>query len=317
LTDPKAGGVSRKWGLFILKAFLSAGLIWWLARQFDVTAITNSLQSMESGSAAAAFGVLLIFGVVSAERWRRICRSLRMGLTVGAAQRLFFISMFFNQTLSTTIGGDAARIWLLRAQGVATFKGVISIVQERVAGLLGLGALVAAAVVWSPAVNVWGAPILIVVGIMVALILGAAAWMPDRPSWMRKLGRACRIMRRLLFSLEGLQLLGLSIVIHGIGGAAIYLLAYALGAPLSLWVCLLVVPPTLLLATLPISIGGWGVREAALVAVLGPLGVPAPDAFMVSVAFGVMVMAAGLPGGLLWLCHHGRRVNSIPPGRRR
>ena len=317
LTVLAAMDATRMWGLFALKICLSVGLMWWFARQVDVAAIAGSLQSIKMGSAIAAFGFLLIFGVVSAERWRRICRSLKMRLSVGVAQRLFFISMFFNQTLSTTIGGDAARVWLLRAQGITTFMGVVTIVQERIAGLLGLGALVAVAVVWGPAANVWGSTILIAVGIILIVILGAAAWMPARPAWIRRLGRTCRIMRRLLLSFAGLQLLVLSIVIHGIGGVAIYLLARALGVSLELLICLFVVPPTLLLATLPISIGGWGVREAALIAVLGPLGVSTPDAFVVSVVFGVMVMAAGLPGGILWLWHHGRHVNSTPTSRRR
>ena len=106
----------------------------------------------------------------------------------------------------------------------------------------------------------------------------------------------------------------LSLVIHAIGGIAIHQVARAMGLSLDFWACLLVVPPTLLLATFPISIGGWGVREAALVAVLTPLGAPAGDAFMVSVIFGVLVMAAGLPGGVLWLFRHGAHERSIPTG---
>jgi uncharacterized membrane protein YbhN (UPF0104 family) len=60
--------------------------------------------------------------------------------------------------------------------------------------------------------------------------------------------------------------------------------------------------PVLLLAhTLPISIGGWGVREAAAVALLGMTGVDATSALLVSIMFGVLLVLATLPGALFWL----------------
>jgi glycosyltransferase 2 family protein len=307
----------RIWALVALKISVSVLLLWWLASALDFSAVVKSLQSMAIGPVIFAYAALLFYGVVSAERWRRICRKLRVVLPFGSALRLFFISMFFNQTLSTTIGGDAARVWLLREQGFPTFMAVAGVVHERIAGLLGLGVLAFLATILVTGSHVWGAPIMVAVGVMAAVILGAEAWSPARPRWLRRVVRACRLARRMLLSMEGLRLLVLSIVIHGIGGVAVHQLLRAMGLSLDLWVCLLVVPPTLLLATLPISIGGWGVREAALVAVLVPLGAPAADAFMVSVVFGVMVMAAGLPGGVLLLFRHGAHEGSIPTGRTR
>ena len=305
----------RIWGLLALKLCVSATLLWWLVARLDFSTVAKILPSMDGGPAVFAFAVLLSHGVVSAERWRRICRKLRIVLSFGSTLRLFFISMFFNQTLSTTIGGDAARVWLLRAQGFSTLMAVASVVHERIAGLLGLGVLALIATILIGDSNAWGMPILVAVGGVLAGILGAAAWTPVGPRWLRRSVRSCRLARRILLSVDGLQLLGLSTVIHGIGAVAIYQVARAMGLSLELWVCLLVVPPTLLVATLPISIGGWGVREAALVAVLAPLGVSAPDAFMVSVVFGVMVMAAGLPGGVLWLFRPGAHARSKRTGR--
>ena len=60
-------------------------------------------------------------------------------------------------------------------------------------------------------------------------------------------------------------------------------------------------------ATLPISFGGWGVREAALIGLLAPFGIAAESALGISVALGLLVMAAGLPGGVLWLMPRMRR----------
>jgi len=52
---------------------------------------------------------------------------------------------------------------------------------------------------------------------------------------------------------------------------------------------------------LPISVGGWGVREAAAVALLAMAGVDAASALLVSITFGVLIFLATLPGILFWL----------------
>ncbi len=59
-------------------------------------------------------------------------------------------------------------------------------------------------------------------------------------------------------------------------------------------------PLVVLLTMLPISIAGWSVREAAMVAAFAYVGVDAPGALALSVAFGLVQVAIGLPGGLLW-----------------
>jgi hypothetical protein len=56
-----------------------------------------------------------------------------------------------------------------------------------------------------------------------------------------------------------------------------------------------------LAAALPISIGGWGLREASFVSLLGVLGVDREAALLLSVEFGLLSMLVSLPGGLIWL----------------
>jgi len=52
---------------------------------------------------------------------------------------------------------------------------------------------------------------------------------------------------------------------------------------------------------LPISLAGWGVREAVLVVALASFGVPSEAALAMSVLLGLCLIASGLPGGLIWL----------------
>jgi len=64
--------------------------------------------------------------------------------------------------------------------------------------------------------------------------------------------------------------------------------------------CLVLVPPVLLITTIPISVGGWGVRENAMIIAFGLIGVPEASALALSVLFGLLGLAVSLPGGLVW-----------------
>jgi hypothetical protein len=51
----------------------------------------------------------------------------------------------------------------------------------------------------------------------------------------------------------------------------------------------------------PISIGGWGLRELAVVSLLGTHGVAPEKALLFSVCFGLALAVGFLPGALAWL----------------
>jgi hypothetical protein len=79
------------------------------------------------------------------------------------------------------------------------------------------------------------------------------------------------------------------------------MLGQSLGLPITLQQWFIVAPTVLLVSMLPISIGGWGVREGAMVVALHGFGISAEDALLPSVLFGLCAVAATLPGGILWI----------------
>jgi uncharacterized membrane protein YbhN (UPF0104 family) len=87
-------------------------------------------------------------------------------------------------------------------------------------------------------------------------------------------------------------------------GAFIWLNALfgaAIGIQLPLPVWFLVWPLAKLSSTLPISMGGLGVREAALVVLLGRFGVPAADAVGLGLLWQTVLLAGGAFGGIFYL----------------
>ena len=65
--------------------------------------------------------------------------------------------------------------------------------------------------------------------------------------------------------------------------------------------CLVLIPPIVLVSTIPISIAGWGVREAVMITLLALVGVAEADAFVLSVLFGLLTFGLSLPGGIVWI----------------
>ena len=70
-------------------------------------------------------------------------------------------------------------------------------------------------------------------------------------------------------------------------------------------------PPVLLVITIPVSIAGWGVREGAMVAALGLIGVPVEGAVVLSIMYGLLGLLPAIPGGLFWLVNPDKKVEPI------
>ncbi len=79
-----------------------------------------------------------------------------------------------------------------------------------------------------------------------------------------------------------------------------YLLAArAIAVETSALTLLPLVMPVLLSMLLPISIAGWGVREAAAGAIWGATGLAAADGVAISLAYGLVVLVGTLPGAAM------------------
>jgi hypothetical protein len=91
--------------------------------------------------------------------------------------------------------------------------------------------------------------------------------------------------------------------------AAMQVCASGMGIALDPGAAFVIVPAVMLVSLAPVTFAGWGLREGAMIVGLGLAGVSASDALAVSVAFGLLLVVLGVPGGVLWL----RRAVASPP----
>jgi uncharacterized membrane protein YbhN (UPF0104 family) len=89
--------------------------------------------------------------------------------------------------------------------------------------------------------------------------------------------------------------------VHALLTVAIVIICLSLNARLSLIDGFATVPAAMLIATIPLSINGWGLREGAMIACLALAGVQASEAFVASVLFGVGQFVVALPGAAFWI----------------
>jgi hypothetical protein len=99
------------------------------------------------------------------------------------------------------------------------------------------------------------------------------------------------------------MVLVISLLIHLLTALCAWSIAHAVAAQLGYFDALLLVLPVMLIATIPISIAGWGVRESALVVAFTYAGLAAEDGLAVSVLLGLAQFAVGLVGGVVWLAN--------------
>jgi len=300
----------RRWLGFAGKALVSIGLLWLLSRSLPAAEFATSISSMRPVAVAAAGLLLVVVIGLGAVRWRLVAACLGVPLPLATTIRLSFEGLFFSQALPSTVGGDAVRAFRAARLGLPVRDVVHGVILDRLIGLIGLLVLVAIGFAGLaariPDFKGAGLAGLMIIGIGGAVALFGLGALPDRLRRLRLVAMGAALSEAAWQVLTtpftaGATLL-VSVVIHVLTVVSVALLAAGLNAPIGLVDCFLVVPAALLVAAVPISIAGWGVRESAMMGGFALLGVgDGADALALSVLFGGMLIVTSLPGGLLWL----------------
>lgn len=270
---------------------MSLGLILWAGRGVDPTAVLALLRSASPGWLLLAAALVPLEVWLAAERWRIGADGLGMRLGRWEATREYALSTWLNQVLPGGVAGDAVRVWRTRRDGAAVATGAALLDRA-----LGLGVL------------------------LIVVVIGLLAWPSLHPGLPRPPG-VLPVAAALLGGIVGIGLVGGG-VIAGLRRAlspvravkqvalslaltAALLVAFAccgraLGLPLGALV-LTAIPLLLLAMSVPISVGGWGLREATATALLPTLGWSSEAALALSATYGLTVLVGSLPGALVWL----------------
>ena len=190
--DGGSGGpVKKKWRL--LGSVVLVGVLAW---RIDWAQAAGALAHAHWALWAAGLGVYLFAQAVSAVRWRMLARVQGFGGSQLRYLGYYFIGMFFNLMLPTSIGGDMLRTWYLATREGAALPAerrqaaaILSVTGDRLNGLVALIGVACVAVLCCPTpLPPW--ILWIVGGLTTAALVGLAAAAVGRPAAGRR-GRAC------------------------------------------------------------------------------------------------------------------------------
>lgn len=296
-----------------LKVMVSGALIWYLLKDIDVDAAQQRIKEADMALLASATAVLCIQFLIGALRWRAVNQAIGAVLSFGETIRIFYIGGFFNQALPGGTGGDAVRVYLAFKRGLELRGALNGVMLERVATVVALVILVDLAQPFfqthidsKAAEWVLSSAVLLTVGALAGLTM---IMVVDRFFGKYQKYRLVRGLSYLSKDTRSVFLApknAFAVTFWGMAGhvnfsLCTFILAQSLELDVTFLDCLMLVPPVLLIIAIPISIGGWGVRETAMVTAFGLVGVPNEGALVLSILIGLIGLAISLPGGLVWL----------------
>ncbi len=294
---------------FLIKALISAALVGLVARNLDLVEIGKAIAQIEWWAVAAAFLAFFVQSFLIAMRWCHVMRTIGGDLRYRPAVEAVMVGLFFNQGLPSSLGGDAVRVWRLHGAGTPLGISMRSVLVDRIVALIGLAILSAvglpllvARIGYTPLAGL--AALLAVAGTLGPLfvILIAPRLVGFLPA---RLGGVILQLSEDLWAVLVRptvlrDVMGLALAVHGLSLLAIMILAQSIGLEFDFLDVLALVPSVLIVSVLPISLAGWGVREGAMVAFFAAAGFIGPEPFAISILMGLLLLACGLVGGVVW-----------------
>ena len=302
--------------LFILKLGFTAFAVWFVATRADVSDAFDTLFMIDPLFVSGAVACALAQYWLASARFVVVARMVGGPLNQGEAARITFIGGFFGQAFATFVSGDMMRIWLFARRGAGYRMAANAVLLDRVSGVAALVVLITAGLPMlladlpsaemrvSAVVVTAGFAVLIGGFVFLGRLLGAERrrWTlasSSKLTWLADFAGAARHVLASPAAAGGALLFGLAVQLLSV--ANIYFLFGGMGTPVSAATCFMFIPFVMLIAMLPISFAGWGLREGAMVAAFGLAGVTPDITLAVSIAFGLIILTTSLPGLILWL----------------
>jgi glycosyltransferase 2 family protein len=291
--------MSPRWG-WVLGSAVLAAVVWWVGTDPFV----RGVRALDVGSLAVGAALGVPITVASAWRWRLVAGGLGVDLPLGRATAACYRSQLLNSVLPGGVLGDVHRgVDHGRAAGDPA-RGLRSVAWERTAGQLVQAAVAVLVLVLLPSPvrsSLPGVLAILVVGTVLLVVL-VRSWATLRTDLATLLGR--RIWPGVVVAS--------TVVVAGL--VATYVVAArAVGvtAPLATLVPLAVL--VLVAAAVPANLAGWGPREGMAAWAFAAAGLGAEQGLATSVAFGVMVVVAVLPGAAVLVVGRCARASAEEP----
>jgi glycosyltransferase 2 family protein len=302
----------RRWTSTAITLSVLAVVIWRLGGG----PFLDGLRAVDGRAVLAAAAVVLVTTICSAWRWTIVARGLGVRLSLRAAVAAYYQALFLNLTLPSGVAGDIHR-GVSHGRDVHDLgRALRAVGWERAAGQVVQAVLTISVLLVLPSPVrsfmpfVAGAAIAAVLGVAVA---GRLFKSGGRSRWARVRSAAVSDVRNGMLRRNAFHAIVLTSIVVVLGHTVTFLIAartVGVTAPFSRLLPLALL--ALLAMVLP-NVGGWGPREGVTAWVFASAGLGSGRGAAAAVAYGVMVLAASLPGAVVLVAGRlARRRDSKP-----
>jgi uncharacterized protein (TIRG00374 family) len=308
------------------KLIVSGGLLYWLLSRIDRGQLWDTIQRASPLWLGAGLALYLVMILVSAWRWQQLLDAQQVPTTFRHLTASYLVATYFNNFLPSNIGGDVIRVGDTAAAAGSKTRAATIVLFDRGIGLIGLvfvaalGATIATELgdtepfdptwLWvglaagSVAIGVTLThPRLI--GLMLApLRVFHREWVDERitrllESLTKFAERPGALVRCFLGSLA------VQAVLVGFYAAV----AYAMHIPVPAVHLAVLIPMSFVVQMLPLSVNGFGVREAIFGFYFARLGLPKESAIALSFLGAALIMLFSVSGAVVMFV---RRSHKAP-----
>jgi len=299
-----AGRAHRRLGLLLLRLAAAIIVLWFLWRYVGAAPFRDGLRAVTWAAVVAALALTALTTVCSAWRWRVVAQALGIGIGLPAAVSAYYRSLFLNSVLIGGVLGDVHRAVTHGRRSGDVVLGLRAVAWERLCGQV-IQAVVTVVVLLTLPSPVRPALPYVLAG--VAGVAGCAVLVAkhtDRGGRSR-LARAVRAvaddLRHGMLAPHVWPKLVLASTLVVAGHTATFVIAARVAgstAPLGELLALVMVIQTALV--IPVSVGGWGLREGVAAWAFAAAGFGAATGVTVATLYAVLMLIAVAPGaGLL------------------
>ncbi len=298
---------------FFLRVTISIGLLWYIFSKIDLEKTKTALRSADPGYIFYAFLAFFFIHVILIWRWWIFIQALNLSVSKWTTVRYFFIGLFGNLFLPTSIGGDILKVLGLCRESSQKAKIVASVLLDRLSGFISIVLVAFISFLYGyRLINDPSVGLLIFALAFFFLLVGIILFNKVFYSFVSGMFRAFPRVENGLIALhedilllknrknEGWKAVGLSCLSQSIFSFAFFLIAKALHQNIDFIYFLIFIPLMCMAASFP-SIGGLGVREAGAAYLFSKVGVDAAIAVSLSLINFLFMIIMGFLGGFIYV----------------
>jgi glycosyltransferase 2 family protein len=303
--------------LAALRPLLTVLLLLLIFRSVGVSRIIHDLGNFHAKDLILILSVCWAGQLICSQRWRIIAASLGIGGTYPGFVRMYFVGMFFNIGLPSLVGGDIVKALLVtRRNGKPLQTGLVSVLQDRMAGLvslLGLGtvAIGLCPISWKgiPLRSVYFAAWIVLILVFWIILKGIRLYskllIPDRQTILQRILQSLADFHTRLATARFTKRAAWQVVLYSLFYSGLTLWAFrqvtvAAGNPVNVFAFSALFPLVTIFTMVPVTLNGLGVREWIYVEALSLAGVPKDSGLAISLATSAIFLLCNL-AGLLFL----------------